>query len=612
MNTCPRCQRANPADAVYCHHDGMALRVPGGGKGVGTLPHEFVFTSGRRCRTYDDLVQGCHYEWEDARVLLRKGVFAQYMAGIGRMDLVRAAKEAQGNSDPDIALHAFVSALPVAQVQGPRLELSPRRLVLNNLLAGESRSVALTVSNGGKGLLQGKLTVINGGDWLKLADGDDSEYALKTAREQQVKLRVSTRGLVPKTYGAKLTVITNGGIAEVPVRLDVTALPFPRAPFQSAGSPRQLAERMREHPKQAVPLLENGEIVRWFAANGWTYPVQGPPARGVAAVQQFFEGMGLSKPPVVVPVETELHFACVPPEVAPGRVLLRTTAKKWVYAAAESNRHWLRVPEPSASGPQQAAIEFEIDSSIMDEGMHEGTIEVTANAGQHFTIHVFVDVRPLKEPFTRRLLRPFLTGLLLGLLYRLCLALPADVLARVLWPPAGAEGTPGSFATWLRAPVPESGFAYKFVLATWWVGALLGAVWLGRRGGRPADLLCGGVAGAVAGLIGAATLACLWPALDLPPRLAWAALHRAAPDGTGSAWLWTTLWIMTAAACWAVLGGVVGLGLGLAGGKKGARLLAGTASPWAWLFGACGLRPAADVAPAAPRNLSVPAGSKSA
>jgi hypothetical protein len=528
------------------------------------------------------------------------------MASIGRMDLVRAAKEAQGNSDPDIALHAFVGALPVAQVQGPRLELSPRRLVLGTLLAGESRSVALTVSNGGKGLLQGKLTV-QGGDWLRLAEGGDGEYPLKTAREQQVKLRVETRGLAPKTYGAKLTVITNGGVAEVPVRLDVAALPFPRAPFQGAGSPRALAERMRQQPKPAVPLLQNGEIARWFTANGWTYPVQGPTAKGVAAVQQFFEGMGLSKPPVVAPVETELRFACVPPEVAPGQVLLRTAAKKWVYATAESNRHWLRLPEPSASGPQQAAIDFEIDSSLMDEGLHEGTIEVTANAGQRITVHVFVDVHRLQEPFTRRLLRPFFSGLLLGLLVRLLLALPADVLARVVAAPAGAEAPPGSFASWLSAPAAESGFVKWFALTTWWVGALLGAVWLRRRGGRPADVLCGTVAGAVAGLVGAATLACLWPILDLPARLGWAALRRWVPDGSGSAWLWTPAWVLTASACWALLGGVIGLGLGLA-----RRPPAGAASPLARLLGACGLRRAADAAPPARRNFSVPAASKSA
>src|SRR5262249_37628571 len=160
-----------------------------------------------------------------------------------------------------------------------------------------------------------------------------------TAREQQVKLRIETKGLAPKTYGAKLTVITNGGIAEVPVRLDVGALPFPRAPFQGATSARALAERMRQQPRQAVALLENGEIARWFAANGWTYPVSEPTARGVAAVQQFFEGMGLSRPPVVTPAETDYQFTLVPPEIATGEVLLRTTAKKWIYATADSNRH---------------------------------------------------------------------------------------------------------------------------------------------------------------------------------------------------------------------------------------------------------------------------------
>ena len=591
-NLCPRCQRANPVEAIYCHHDGMALHVPEGGQRVGALPHEFVFSSGRRCRTYDDLVQGCHYEWEDARVMLRKGVFAQYMASIGRMDLVRAAKEAQGSPDADIALHAFVRALPVGQVQGPRLELSPRRLVLGSLLAGEHRTVTLTVSNGGKGLLQGKLTV-SGGDWLRLAEGgDNGTYPLKTAREQQVQLLVETRGLVPKTYGGKLTVITNGGIAEVPVRLDVGALPFPRPPFQGAGSARALAERMRQQPKQAVPLLENGDIARWFAANGWTYPVQGPTARGVAGVQQFFEGMGLSKPPTVVPAETDFHFLCVAPEVAGGQVVLRANAKKWVYATAESNRHWLRLGTAAVSGPQQAAIPFEVDSSLMDQGLHEGMIQVTANAGQQIAIRVVVDVRRPQEPFTRRLLRPFLTGVFLGLLYRLCLALPADLLARVLWPPPGGAETPGSFASWLRPPVPESAFVYRFVLATWWLGAVLGAVWLWQRGGRFADVLCGAVAGAVAGLLTAASLACLWPILDLPARLAWGALQRVVP-GDGSAWVWTPLWVLTAAACWAAFGGVIGLALHLTG-RPGVSLLAWTAAPWAWLLGVCGMKGAAQ------------------
>jgi hypothetical protein len=591
---CSRCQRANPAEAFYCHFDGAELRSAGGRAGPGTLPHEFVFSSGRRCRTFDELVQGCQYEWEDARLLLHKGVFAQFMASIGRMDLVRAAREAQGNPDPDIGLHSFVSALPVAQVQGPRLELSPRRLVLGAFRAGETRQVLLTVSNGGKGLLQGKLTISEGSGWLRLAEGDPRQCALKTAREQQVSLQIDTHGLAsPRSYSGKLTVITNGGIVEVPVRLDVTAHPFPRPPFQGIGSPREMAEQMKIQPKQAVPLLESGDIARWFAANGWTYPVQGPTAKGVAAVQQFFEGMGLSRPPVVAPVEPEMRFVCVPPEVAPGQVVLRSAARKWVYAQADSDVPWLRVTTPSVSGPQQALVGFEIDSTLMDEGrLHEGYIHLVANAGQRLEVRVVVDVHRPQVPFTRRLLRPFFAWALLALLYRLLLALPADVIARPLTAAEGAPRSVGAVTAWAQPPALELGFVKYFALVTWWLGAVGGGLWLWRRGGRASDVLGGIVAGGVAGLMASVTLACLLPTLDGAAREVWRLLaHRVGVAG-GSPWFWTPVWIAVAAGCWAVLGGLFGLAVGLAG-SWGRWLLGWGAAPWTWLFGLCGWKRAA-------------------
>ena len=94
------------------------------------------------------------------------------------------------------------------------------------------------------------------------------------------------------------------------------SVPFTRPPFQGATSPRGMAERMRTNPKLAVPLLESGEVQRWFEANGWKYPVPGTPARGVGAVQQFFECLGLSKPPPVALSESEMRFQVTAPEVA--------------------------------------------------------------------------------------------------------------------------------------------------------------------------------------------------------------------------------------------------------------------------------------------------------
>src|SRR5262245_61827400 len=319
MLSCPRCQRVNPAEALFCYFDGAELRpahLNGGSQRQTHLPHEFVFPSGRRCRTYDELALSCQEEWDVARGLLQQGVFGQFLAGAGRMDLAQAAQRAQTQPDPDMALDAFISGLPASTRGTPRLDLSPRRLMLGTVRAGETRQLRLTVMNQGKGLLKGTLTIDAGNTWLLLGDGTGNNACpLRTAREQQVLLIVHTRGLpAPQTYSTKLTVLTNGGNFEVPVRLDLAAHPFPQPPFQGVGSPREMAEKMRAHPKSAVPLLENGEIERWFGDNGWTYPVQGEPARGVAAVQQFFEGMGLSKPPPVQLSEDEVRLTGRHPE----------------------------------------------------------------------------------------------------------------------------------------------------------------------------------------------------------------------------------------------------------------------------------------------------------
>jgi hypothetical protein len=578
---------------VYCYFDGVVLdQRLAGTVSPSRMLQEFAFPSGRRCKTFDDLVQGCQYEWEDARDLLRKGEFTRYFAQIGRHDLARIAQENQKQPDPDIALHTFLDQLPASQIQGPRLDLNPRRLMIGSIRPGEQRHISLMILNQGKGLLQGKVTVSEGAEWLKISgDGSATECNLKTAKSQHIQLYVDARGLTaPQTYSGKLTVITNGGISEVAVRLDVTSIPFAQAPFQGAASPRQMAERMRSNPKLAVPFLENGEIARWFQVNGWTYPVSGPPARGVAAVQQFFEGMGLSKPPPLQLSEQELHFFCTQPEVAQARVTLRTPAKKWVYALADSDKPWLRVTTPSISGPQQAHVVFEVDSSLMDVGsLNLGTLYLTANAGQKLAVRVQVNCNRPYEPFTRRLLRPFFVGALLALLLRLLLTGPADLYARG-W--GQAVDTAGTQAPWIYVTGAENLFLRRFILATWWVGIFLGAALAWRRGGRGTDALCGGIAGAFAGILTAGTLGCLLLVFDAAPRALLA--HWTSPTSFADApATWTLLWIMLASACWALVGG--GTGFLLSGlGQRGLHLLRTAAGPLVWFFQQCGLERAAS------------------
>ncbi len=704
VQLCPRCQRANPDQAVFCHFDGYILRQgAAGAAGAGQLLQEFIFPSGRRCRTFDELAQGCYNEWEAAREMLRDGNFASFLAGVGRADLARAAREAMSQSDPDIALTNFVSSLPAGGIQGPRLGLSPRKLVVGPIRVGEQRSAQVNLLNEGQGLLQGKVTVSEGQNWLQLADEPDpATCAVKTAREQSLVLRADTSSLtVGQNYAGKLMVVTNGGVAEVPIRLDLVARPFARGPYAGAGNPRDLAKRMSKDPKPAVGLLENGEIRRWFESNGWAYPVAGTPATGLAAVQQFFEEMGLAKPPPISLSEQEFRFRCTPPEVVSGQVSLRTSARRIVYGRVESDSPWLKVQTPSVAGDFQAQVGFEIDSSLLDgDQVYQGNLKIVANAGQAFNVRVQVEVQggkkgswfraaapaapagiqpapvPVPAP-AAPVLRPVnppappdaapapswlpvqplpvqppppppspapaaaatirqvtavpapstvrvtaqpqpvavqlapapaapalqrapaaaglgqcvLVGAILGLLFRLVLFFPADLFARLLGSSAATgKPVPGSLIAWLQTPAADETFLRLFVLATWWVGALAGALLVWRAGGRILDLVCGLLAGAVLGLAGCATLGCLLVLGDELPRLL---LRAALGERALGAGLATPLWLLTAVFCWVVLGAGLGLVLGALGGL-GTSLLAGLARPVSGLLRLLGLSGAAD------------------
>ena len=153
-------------------------------------------------------------------------------------------------------------------------------------------------------------------------------------------------------------------------------------------------------------MLESGEVQRWFAANGWKYPVAGVPARGIGAVQQFFECLGLSKPPPLALSDTELAFHVTAPQVLRGQVSLRTETKKWVYAQVDSGVPWLRMTTPSVSGPQHAMITFDIDSGLMDGRPQQDTlIRLIANGGQRLAVRVRVNVQyPRGYAAPRRLL----------------------------------------------------------------------------------------------------------------------------------------------------------------------------------------------------------------
>ena len=391
---------------------------------------------------------------------------------------------------------------------------------------------------------------------------------------------------------------------EVPAKLDLAPQPFQRQPFQGVRTQREMAERMRAQPKAGVPLLESGEVGRWFEANGWKYPVRGTPAKGVAG------GAAVLRKPGAFQAAARQAVAngCLSQlQVSPGataQVTLKTPAKKWVYANVESDAPWLKVLTPAVSGPQQVQIGYAIDvRQAPPEGMAEGHLTVYSNGGQKLSLRVILEVEGLKPSLSRRFLQPAITCMVAFFLLRLALVPILDVygrglaadeaLARVAADVPANERPALAWGGWLKLswtriyldPRPDvlddqlqiceakpgsrtrdfrdyftSRVLRVVVGFTWWIGAIVGVLVLWRRG-NVLDAPWGLLAGAAAGIVVSATLGSIVLAGDLGPHLAWDLL----PKNNGDGLLLLPLWVLLAVAWWTALGIVVGIVLTVVG-----------------------------------------------
>ncbi len=289
-----------------------------------------------------------------------------------------------------------------------------------------------------------------------------------------------------------------------PPALDmIAAHPFDEHPLQGAATLRELAAGMQAAPQAAAVLLERGALTRWFETNGWNYPVRGATAPGLAAVQQFFEVLGLAKAPLVELAAAETEFTCIFPERLLCTAALRSATRKWVFADVASTVAWLKVVTPHVAGVGQAMIEYELDSSWLPAGgTHIGQLHITANAGQQLVVQVRTTVHRPHQPFTRRLVRPLLTGAAAGLFVRMLLTVPADLIA----PPFDED---------------PQGYVRRFVQLSWWWAPLIAAAFLWRQRRPWADVIWATVAAAGVGLMLSAAAACLVAFLDAVPRGLW-------------------------------------------------------------------------------------------
>jgi hypothetical protein len=412
--TCTKCSRVNPADAAYCYHDGAVLAGHsrnGGPVAIGSARFisPFVFPSGRQCRTFDELALACQHDWAAARDLLREGFFEGFFGTLGRADLAQAAREAARFPDHDRGLHQLLGNLPTRAVEEPRLFVAPQDVSLGMLKVGEDSRCELHFENRGMRLLYGSVRCEDC-DWLALGDSPGApEKLFQFGAETTIPVHVKGKCLRAgnKPLEGRLSVESNGGAVTVFVRAEVPPRPYPDGVLKGALTPRQVAERAKSAPKEAAASFEKGEVAAWYRSNGWTYPVQGPSASGLGAVQQFFEALGLTPPPKVDVSDPSIRWEAAVGTSLRHALQVRSEEKRPVYAHATSNVPWLEVGRPKLNG-RTVLIPLAVPN-VPDRGGETLTAQVTvqANGNQRFVIPVtlvigdnfnFGPVTPVAEP----------------------------------------------------------------------------------------------------------------------------------------------------------------------------------------------------------------------
>jgi hypothetical protein len=392
---CRICQRVNPDDALFCHHDGVALdgaRSHGGPIAVGAraFPMPFVFPSGRTCHSFDELAIACDTLWDEARDMLTQGFLGGFLAGVGRADLAGAARQAARNPDVDRGLDELLDKLPSAARIPARLFAEPTDLSLGRLTRAQPYHFKLHLENQGGGLLHGSITPVNT-PWLALGDAHSAGPKLFQCRHDlDVPVHVVPHALRAgdRPLEGRLVIESSGGSAAVVIRAECPIVPFPEGALAGARTPRQLAEKAHKSPRDAAALFEKGAVAAWYENNGWTYPVQGPSTHGLGAVQQYFEALGLVTPPkvVVTPLSVELRGA--PGASLEASLTVATGEKRPVWAAAVSGAPWLHAGKARLSG-RSARIPLSVPSvpALPGETLR-GAVQVTANGNQQFRVEV--------------------------------------------------------------------------------------------------------------------------------------------------------------------------------------------------------------------------------
>jgi hypothetical protein len=393
--------------------------------------------------------------------VLQKGYLQSFLGTQGRADLAAVAGIAARAADPERGLDDFLGRLPATALVPAHLRVEPAMIDLGTMRPGEDRRCELLLHNDGMRLLYGS-AVCEGRSWLTLGEGAPQKRKLFQFSHQAV-LPVRVWGPHLRAYHkpqqAEIRLESSGGTVTVTVRVQVPVVPFAEGALAGAQSPRQLAEKARAQPREAAALIESGAVASWYASNGWTYPVPGPTASGMAAVQQLLETLGLTKAPQVELSEDAIRLQGLPGERVEYVLAVVSQENRAAVAHGLSDQPWLQIG-PTISRGRSAFLPLTIPS-VPDQprARLHAHITVFANGGQRFRVPLTLSVTPATPvsaaPFRpmsrrtswsatalRRRNRPHARRLVLEALLAGALLLVAGLLLALAWILFTAGGEP--------------------------------------------------------------------------------------------------------------------------------------------------------------------------
>ena len=401
MLSCKKCAHGNPDQASYCYFDGVALSVAAG-TCAGRL-HPAVRVS-RRAGLSRFRSAGAGLPGELAR--------SPGPAPSGRIEAVPAGagpgrpgasgggggtlpgSRPRSGSVPGQAAQPVGAAAPAARDAG---RAEPGRAAARpgpaaSRCCWKTRACGCSTARSRWSTRPGSRSAPAGARQKLFQFGGELAVPIQVVGR---RLRASNKPLE-----GKLLIESNGGSSAITLRCEVPIQPYAAGVLAGARSPRQIAEKAKLSPKEAAVEFEKGRVAQWYQDNGWTYPVHGPAASGLGAVQQFYEALGLTPPPRVAVRDRQVQLVGQPGQAASHMLEMYSEEKRPVYAHAVSDQPWLEVGRARLQG-RVARIPLRV-ARVPDrpgETLH-AQVAVTANGNQRFVVPVTLRVGDVLQLIT--------------------------------------------------------------------------------------------------------------------------------------------------------------------------------------------------------------------